>query len=327
MQYDGGVEAPAAPMGLQAGSLGELYDALSPLGFGPGWNKPTPSLYPAPYKTYEPARWRYRDGRAALESAGRLIDTALAERRNLILINPMPGNAYGTGATLVAAYQMLLPGEHARSHRHTPNALRLIVESDAGAYTTVDGVRVPMLPNDVVLTPSWQWHGHGNEGAIPAYWIDYLDVPLVRAIEPMFFENYPGETQPVERVDDRSALRFAWRDIEPQLHAQPVDQHTSSRRLVLDAPSLRTIRLVMHAFAAGTRTPSRQTTATNIFSVVSGRGTTTVDGVALDWQRGDVFVAPAWRAHVHQAADDAVLFCVSDEPLLEAIGMSREVYA
>ena len=310
---------------LNAGSLEALYDELAPLSFGAGWNKPQPSLYPEPYKTFEPACWRYRDGRAALESAGRLIDTALAERRNLILINPLAGNAYATGATLVAAYQMLLPGEHARSHRHTPNALRLIVESDAGAYTTVDGVRVPMLPNDVVLTPSWMWHGHGNEGSVPAYWIDYLDVPLVTAIEPMFFEVYPGGVQAAERSGERSPLRFPWRDIEPQLREAPVDPAgRCSRRLVLDAPSLRTIRLAMLALARGTVTVSRQSTATNIYSVVSGTGATTVDGVVLDWQRGDVFVAPAWRPHVHRAAADAVLFCVSDEPLLEAIGMLRE---
>jgi gentisate 1,2-dioxygenase len=312
-------------LGNAMGSLDELYAALTPLSFGAGWNKPTPSLYAAPYKTFEPARWQYRDGRAALESAGRLIDTALAERRNLILINPVAGNGYGTGATLVAAYQMLLPGEHARSHRHTPNALRLIMESDAGAYTTVDGVRVPMLPNDVVLTPSWMWHGHGNEGALPAYWIDYLDVPLVQAVEPMFFELFPGGIQAAERIEERSPLRFAWSDVEPQLHAQPLDASGRfGRKLVFDTPSLRTIRLAMHALDGGGVTAPHQTTATNIYSVVSGTGTTVVDGVELEWQRGDVFVAPGWRPHVHRAASHAVLFCVNDEPLLEAIGMLRE---
>lgn len=315
----------SAPMRLNATSLDDLYAALEPLSFGAGWNKPVPSLYPVPHKTFVPARWSYADGRAALESAGRLIDTSLAERRNLILINPLEGNVYGTGATLVAAYQMLLPSEHARSHRHTPNALRLIMESDAGAYTTVDGVRVPMLPNDVVLTPSWMWHGHGNEGSIPAYWIDYLDVPLVQSLEPMFLEMFPGGMQAGERVDERSALRFAWSDVEPQLRAADVDPSGRfGRRLVLAAPALRTIRLAMLALSAGSTTP-HQTTATNIYSCVSGSGTTTVDGVALDWQRGDVFVAPAWRAHVHRASGDAVLFCVNDEPLLEAIGMLREV--
>jgi gentisate 1,2-dioxygenase len=81
----------------------------------------------------------------------------------------------------------------------------------------------------------------------------------------------------------------------------------------------------MLALTRGVPTAPRQTTATNIYSVVRGHGSTTVDGVALDWQRGDVFVAPAWREHVHVAGDDAVLFCVNDEPLLQAIGMLREV--
>jgi gentisate 1,2-dioxygenase len=30
---------------------------------------------------------------------------------------------------LVAAYQMIMLGEKARTHRHTPNALRLIVDA------------------------------------------------------------------------------------------------------------------------------------------------------------------------------------------------------
>ena len=208
---------------VNADSLEELYASLGPNHFGAGWNKPTPSLYPQPYKTFEPTRWRYRDGRSALERAGRLVDTALAERRNLIMTNPLKGNGYGTSATLVAAYQMLLPGEHARSHRHTPNALRLIVESDEGAYTTVDGERILMLPGDVVLTPSWSWHGHGNAGTIPAYWIDYLDVPLVHAIEPMFFEPHPDGFQSDAPLADSSPLRFSWTWIEAELNRAQSD--------------------------------------------------------------------------------------------------------
>ena len=315
-QHDSGLTTLAAPTQLTTDSLPQLYAALAPLNFGPGWNKPTPSLYAEPKKRFIPSRWSYRDGHAALESAGKLIDTELAERRNLILVNPLEGNTYATGGPLVAAYQMLLPGEHARSHRHTPNALRLIVESDAGAYTTVDGVRVPMLPHDVVLTPSWMWHGHGNEGAGAAYWIDYLDVPLVHALDPMFFENYPGGIQPVERVAERSPLRFAWTEIEPQLRV--------GERFVLETPTLRTMRLSMLAMAGGRASAPLRTTATNIFSVVEGTGTTTVDGIRLEWEPGDVFVAPAWRPHVHAPRTDAVLFCVNDEPLLEAIGMLRE---
>ena len=306
-------------------SLEALYATLGEYSFDAGWNKVTPSLYPEPHKTFLPAHWRYRDGRAALERAGALVGTELAERRNLILFNPREGNRYGTSATLVSAYQMLLPGEHARSHRHTPNALRLIVEGDAGAYTAVDGERIPMLPGDVVLTPSWSWHGHGNAGTIPAYWIDYLDVPLVHAIEPMFFEPHPRDFETGAVPTDRSPLRFSWAWTQAELERAETDASGRfGRRVAFETPALRTMRLHMHAHAAGAETAPYRTTANNIYSVVSGRGRTTVDGTTFAWERGDVFVAPAWRPHHHVIASDAVLFRVTDEPLLELLGMLRE---
>lgn len=310
---------------LRTDSLDELYEALRPSHFGAGWNKPTPSLYAAPYKTYAPAVWRYRDAHEALTSAGRLIDTALAERRNLILINPAEGNAYDTCATLVAAYQMLLPSEHARSHRHTPNALRLILDGDAGAYTTVEGERVEMEPGDVVLTPSWLWHGHGSEGNVASYWIDYLDVPLVQKIEPMFFELYPGGIQAPASRPARSPMRFPRREWEEQLAAAPRDgSGRFARRITLDTPSMQTIRLQMCALDAGRATRSHRSTANSIFSVVRGHGTSNVDGVELAWERGDTLVVPAWRPHTHTASEESILFRVTDEPVLERIGMLRE---
>jgi len=49
---------------------------------------------------------------------------------------------------------MVLPGEAARSHRHTPNALRLVVDAAPGNYTVVNGKKLPMRPGDVLLTPN-----------------------------------------------------------------------------------------------------------------------------------------------------------------------------
>ena len=80
-----------------------------------------------------------------------MIDTELAERWNLILANPFPGNTYATARTLIAAYQMMLPSGKARSHRHIPNALRLIVDCEPGAYKVVDGVKLQMLTGDGAL--------------------------------------------------------------------------------------------------------------------------------------------------------------------------------
>src|SRR5262245_35828681 len=176
-------------------TLQERYDKLDAVGMGPGWNKPTPSLWPAPRKTLVPAHWEYELARGALDAAGRLINTALAERRNLILFNPAQGNTYATVRTLVAAYQMIMPGEWARVHRHTPNALRLILDAEPGTYTQVDGVNIAMAPGDVLLTPNWSTHGHGNQSRACAYWLDFLDVPLVQLLEPMFFEGAEGENR------------------------------------------------------------------------------------------------------------------------------------
>src|SRR5689334_2219016 len=146
-----------------AASLDQLYSLLKPLNAGAGWNKPAPSLWDEPRKTFVPHCWRYDQAKAALDAAGRLINTELAERRNLILFNPVPGNAYATTRTLLAAYQMILPGEKAPRHRHSPTALRQVAEAEPGAYTIVDGVRLMMVPGACWLRPNGSWPGMGTE--------------------------------------------------------------------------------------------------------------------------------------------------------------------
>ena len=64
--------------------------------------------------------------------------------------------------------------------------------------------------------------------------------------------------------------------------------------------------------------------ANSVFGVVQGSGTTEVDGKTLQWNRGDVIVVPAWREHVHKSDGGAVLFRVTDEPVMEKLGFLRE---
>jgi len=292
---------------------------------GPGWNKPTPSLWDEPRKTFVPAHWRYDQAKAALDAAGRLINTELAERRNLILYNPVPGNEYATTRTLLAAYQMILPGEQARSHRHSPNALRLIVDAEPRAYTIVDGVKLPMDPGDVLLTPNWSWHGHGNEARAPAFWIDFLDTPLIHALEPMFFEPHPAGYEPVARTAEVSPMRFAWKDTLSRLdQAAPDPAGPHGTQIELGSPAMRTISLHMMRLTPGVPTAAHRTTANNIYAVVQGSGTTTIDGESFTWSRGDVVATPAWRPHSHRAFGDAVLLRVSDEALLSPLDLLRQ---
>lgn len=317
--------APAPHDLARSGSLDELYGLLKPMHVGPGWAKPTPSLWDEPRKTFVPAHWRYDQAKAALDAAGRLINTELAERRNLILFNPVPGNDYATTRTLLAAYQMILPGEKARSHRHTPNALRLIVDAEPGAYTVVDGEKIPMVPGDVLLTPNWRWHGHGNESSAPAYWIDFLDTPLIHALEPMFFEPHPQTYEPVARIAADSPMRFSWEATLFRLDAAPSDPGGPyGTQIALGDPAMKTIGLHMMRLEAGIATATHRTTANNIYAVAKGAGETVIDGIRFLWSRGDCLAVPAWRPHSHKASGDAVLLRVTDEPLLAPLDLLRE---
>ena len=304
-------------------NLETLYDRLHERSIGAGWDKPTPSLYPEPYQNFEPFLWSWADGRAALDAAGRLIGTDLAERRNLILYNPAEGNDYATVRTLIAAYQMILPGEQARSHRHTPNALRFIIEGE-GSYTIVNGERLPMHPNDVLLTPNWCWHGHASEAEGPCYWMDCLDVPLVHFLEPMFFEQHPDIYEPVAETPLNSPFLFAWTDVQKQLDQTEIDpEGRYGRRIELGSPALHSIALHMNRLESGVKTRTTRITANQIICVAEGGGTTLIDGVELTWKRGDVFAVPGWRPFHHKATGDATLFEMSDEPVMRSLGWLR----
>src|SRR5437763_11940858 len=256
-----------------SGSLDELYSLLKPLSTGPGWNKPTPSLWDEPRKTFLPYRWRYEHAQAALDAAGRLINTELAERRNLILFNPVPGNDYATTRTLLAAYQMILAGEKARSHRHTPNALRLVLDAEDGAYTIVDGVKLYMQRGDVLLTPNWSCHGDGNESSAPAYWIDFLDTPLIHALEPMLFEPHPLAYEPVAEMASQSPMRFAWQDTLCRVNGtRATPSAPYGTQIELGNPAMTTIALYMMQLMPGIETQSHRTTANNIYAVAQGAG-------------------------------------------------------
>lgn len=307
----------------QAPDLAALDVALAPRSMMAGWRKTEPSLWPEPRPQHDPAVWRYADARAGLDSAGRMISAEEAERRNLFLVNPVEGNEYPTVRTLVSAYQMILPGERARSHRHTPNALRLVMDVAPGTYTVVDGVRIDMEPGDVLLTPGWCWHGHGNDGAEPGYWIDYLDVPLVQLLEPMFLQWHPdGFQEPTSSTRD-SEFVFGWERTSERLDAAEVDEF-GRLRVELGSPALPTVALFMERLGAGGTRPALRSTASQIVTCVSGSGVSRIGGQEISWQRGDVLAVPSWTAYEHLPDADAVLFCVTDRPVLDKLGFWRE---
>ena len=67
-----------------------------------------------------------------------------------------------------------------------------------------------MAPGDLVLTPGQRWPEHYNPGAEPMIWFDGLDIPLVRAVDALFFEPSPGQTIRHD-VDSVSLSERSWR--------------------------------------------------------------------------------------------------------------------
>jgi gentisate 1,2-dioxygenase len=307
----------------EAKSIEEVHSLLAAAGIGPGWNKPEPSLWATPKQSFLPAHWSYRLAKSALDAAGKFVSTELAERRNLILSNPVVGNSYATTRTLVAAYQMVEPGEVARSHRHTPNALRLVVDAAPDMFTVVNGKKIPMLPGDVVLTPSWSWHGHRNDGRARAYWIDFLDVPLVQLLEPMFFGPFPEGVETTDEVDAHSPMRFAWTDTLRRLTAQP-NLSTGYSEIPLGPAELRSVALYVARLDDGVERVRGRTTGNSIFAVIDGTGVVNVDESMFVWQRGDVFVVPAWRQYRLRAQAQSYLLRVTDEPVLARLDWLKE---
>jgi gentisate 1,2-dioxygenase len=157
-----------------------------------------------------PNHWQWKRIRPLIDDAMKVASPAAVERRVLTLTDQDADG--GTTTNLVTALQILLPGEKARPHRHTMNALRFVIEG-SGASTIVDGKDCPMEEGDLVITPGWTWHEHVHRGSAPIIWLDALDAPLHRYLGTDAFE--PGPAHDLPSMPDDAA--FAFPNIVPEL--------------------------------------------------------------------------------------------------------------
>jgi gentisate 1,2-dioxygenase len=180
----------------------DYREALTQQNLVPLWPNLRSVLPPRkPRPSTKPACWSYEAIRPLLLKAGELTPVEKAERRVLVLANPGHGlDKMQASAAIYLGMQLLLPGERAPSHRHSPNAVRLVVEGES-AYTTVNGEKLIMSRGDMVLTPSWQWHEHGHEGDEPVVWLDVLDLPVVYYLETSYSVEGTWQTVKPDRGD------------------------------------------------------------------------------------------------------------------------------
>ncbi|TNF63223.1 MAG: cupin domain-containing protein, partial [Burkholderiales bacterium] len=222
----------------------DYRDDLSKLNLVPLWPSLRAVLPPGvPTRATQAVHWPYATLRPLLLKAGELTPIEKAERRVLVLANPGHGlENMKASPAIYLGMQLLLPGEWAPSHRHTPNAVRMIVEGE-GAYTTVDGEKCPMSRGDLILTPTGLWHEHGHDGTDPVVWLDVLDLPLVYYMEASYHINGTRQTvktgsgdrawtragvvptQVFSRSDKRyPMLRYPWKDTRAALVSMAENQ-------------------------------------------------------------------------------------------------------
>jgi gentisate 1,2-dioxygenase len=305
--------------------------ALESLSLGPLWSALHVLLPHQRLTAAVPHRWSWRDVRPLLHEAARLVPLEQAERRVLVLENPGLKGTYAVTSTLYAGLQVILPGEAAPSHYHTPSALRLVVEGE-GAFTTVDGVKCAMERGDFIITPPMRWHDHGHEGAAPVVWLDGLDIPLVRAFDASWVSRTrPAQSPIATAVEGYPQLRWPWRTMRRALATMAdAAAHPVRRAYVMPttgAAPLPTMGAHAHWLRPAERVRAGRCTAGRVFHVIEGHGCSTIGETTLPWETGDTFVAPPWHWIEHDngsAAEPACLFSFDDEPALRALGLYVE---
>lgn len=316
----------------------------------PLWDVLHALVTPRPTPQAKAAGWRYDALRPMLLEAGALVTAAEAERRVLILENPALARSHRATDTLYAGLQLVLPGEIAPVHRHTQSALRFVLESD-GAWTGVDGTRVAMGVFDLVLTPNWRWHEHGNDGGGPAIWLDGLDIPIVSSFAGSFAEqtgnNTPMRSAPRDGVTHGAMFRpvshpapedgaaffhypyAQWRAALSQMAAGAADPHLGHLLEFLNPATGGPVMATLSAFARlvpqRTRTRPWRQCASAVVVGVEGAGTIVVDGQAFPVGPRDVVAVPTWsEVTVESGAADLVTFVYSDRAAMEKLGLWRE---
>lgn len=316
---------------------------LSPL-----WESAAHNPSPAPRKGH---RWLWQDVRKYMHEAAQLTSPEVVERRVLRLVNPDQSGETdeSTVGNLAAAVQLLLPGEKARVHRHSINALRFVLEGE-GATTLVNGKPVAMRPGDLLLTPGECWHEHFHDGDEPSIWLDVLDAPLHTNLGVITFEPGPvsDEDMPpsapiqafksagilpvgIEHQHDYSPVfSYPYQDVLNALEHTPIGEN-GARAIRYTNPltggaAMSSIDLHMLELEAEQGTRDYSCNADFIFLVVDGEGETWINDQHYQWSKYDILTVPRNNWFRHLAHTKAHLFQVSDSEMLRRLDMFKESY-
>ena len=328
----------------------EYRDALKALNLVPLWPSLRGVLPPTiPTRQTRPTHWPYATIKPLLLQAGHLTPIEKAERRVLVLANPGHGlEKMQASPAIYLGMQLLLPGEWAPSHRHTPNAVRMVVEGE-GAWTTVDGEKCLMSRGDLILTPTGLWHEHGHDGDEPVVWLDVLDLPLVYYMEASYHINGERQVQHAGSGDrayarggvvptpvfQRNAkrypmLRYPWVEVKAALQAMAEDRPDLECVQVTyvnpdtgeDAENILGFYALMLRPGQTLQLPARS--PAQVFYQIEGRVEVMVESYNFDLAQADTCCVPGYTQTCLRNCSDAhaaYVFIADESPLHRKLGV------
>lgn len=328
----------------------DYRDALTAENLVPLWPSLRAVLPPhIPSRKTQTTHWRYKTLRELLIRAGELTPIEKAERRVLVLSNPGHGlEKMQASAAMYLGMQLLLPGELAPAHRHTPNAIRMVVEGE-GAWTLVNGEKCTMRRGDLILTPTGLWHEHGHDGDKPVIWLDVLDLPIVYYMEASYHEEVPSQNvvpgqsakaysrggvvpTPVFQRSDKAypMLHYPWSEVRSALETLAEDQPGQEFVQVTyinpetgkDPQNILGFYALMLRPGQTLRLPARS--PGQVFHQIEGSAEVSVEGKAFTLLEADTSAVPGYTAVTlknKSATEPAFLFIADESPLHRKLGV------
>ena len=303
---------------------------------------------PTPAKSGLPYQWKWEDLRSVIYPTRQSIDTLVprndnlgnneAERRGFALVNPtLFGKPPYMTNTLYSDIQLLKAGERCTAHRHTSSASRFILEGNGG-YTVIDGERLDFGAGDLVISPNWAWHHHGNESDNDIIYLNILDIPVVTILGAVFNDldyakvgdkeaDYQSVKEPLHRSETlygaggvmpkfipqsekrkafTSQFLYPWKQTQQHLEQMKKYEGSPYDGILVEyvnpqtaGPVIPTMSFNMQLLRPNEHTSSHRQTSSAIYVVHGGRGYTLAGDKRIDWEKNDVFAIPPWVWHEH----------------------------
>ena len=245
--------------------------------------------------------------------------------------------------------QILMPGERTQGHRNMRNETRLVCQAPKEAAFVCEFEAFPMERGDVVISPSWTFHDHWNQGDTPALYVDGYDngfnggvnlnerlpddLPYQEIRKPQGYGRHTrGHARP--RTEGTPfplpPMHYPWAETLAGLRAlqeageeDPCEGiHLMLASPVDGGPTLPTIAWHAQLLRAGQKTRGHRHNSNTFYHGFEGAGAVVIEGQRLEWRQGDIFAVPAWTWHHHEnsAQGESILFSIDDWPAQTKLG-------